>query len=34
MMVNDLYVTGALDDNLVRLGNGNPRISRAVGKLL
>ncbi|MDF3839801.1 malonyl-CoA decarboxylase family protein [Cupriavidus basilensis] len=34
MMVNYLYVTEALDDNLARLGNGNPRISRAVGKLL
>ncbi|KDP83269.1 malonyl-CoA decarboxylase domain-containing protein [Cupriavidus basilensis] len=34
MMVNYLYATEALDDNLVRLGNGNPRISRAVSKLL
>ena len=34
MMVNYLYVPEALDDNLARLGEGNPRISRAVGKLL
>ncbi|WP_420998452.1 malonyl-CoA decarboxylase domain-containing protein [Cupriavidus sp. 30B13] len=34
MMVNYLYVPEALDDNLARLGNGNPRISRAVGKFL
>ncbi|MGO4330856.1 malonyl-CoA decarboxylase family protein [Cupriavidus sp. 2TAF22] len=34
MMVNYLYVPEALDDNLARLGNGNPRISRSVGKLL
>lgn len=34
MMVNYLYVPEALDDNLTRLGAGNPRISRAVGKLL
>ncbi|SOZ35841.1 malonyl-CoA decarboxylase domain-containing protein [Cupriavidus neocaledonicus] len=34
MMVNYLYVPEALDDNLARLGAGNPRISRSVGKLL
>jgi len=34
MMVNYLYVPDALDDNLARLGEGNPRISRAVAKLL
>ncbi len=34
MMVNYLYVPDALDDNLARLGDGNPRISRAVAKLL
>ncbi|MNL34369.1 Malonyl-CoA decarboxylase (MCD) [compost metagenome] len=34
MMVNYLYVPEALDDNLARLGDGNPRMSRAVGKLL
>jgi malonyl-CoA decarboxylase len=34
MMVNYLYAPEALDDNLARLGEGNPRISRAVGKLL
>lgn len=34
MMVNYLYVPEALDDNLARLGAGNPRVSRAVGKLL
>ncbi|WP_416049482.1 malonyl-CoA decarboxylase domain-containing protein [Cupriavidus basilensis] len=34
MMVNYLYVPEALDDNLVRLGNGFPRMSRAVSKLL
>jgi malonyl-CoA decarboxylase len=34
MMVNYLYVPEALDDNLARLGEGNPRVSRAVGKLL
>lgn len=34
MMVNYLYVPDALDDNLARLGAGNPRVSRAVGKLL
>ncbi|RZT41283.1 malonyl-CoA decarboxylase domain-containing protein [Cupriavidus agavae] len=34
MMVNYLYVPEALDDNLARLGDGNPRISRAVAKLL
>ncbi|WP_454722682.1 MULTISPECIES: malonyl-CoA decarboxylase domain-containing protein [Cupriavidus] len=34
MMVNYLYAPEALDDNLARLGNGNPRISRAVGKFL
>jgi len=34
MMVNYLYVPEALDDNLARLGEGNPRMSRAVGKLL
>ena len=34
MMVNYLYVPDALDDNLARLGEGNPRMSRAVAKLL
>ncbi|MEM5427463.1 malonyl-CoA decarboxylase domain-containing protein [Cupriavidus oxalaticus] len=34
MMVNYLYVPEALDDNLARLGAGNPRIGRSVGKLL
>lgn len=34
MMVNYLYVPEALDDNLSKLSAGNPRISRAVGKLL
>ncbi|AZG13561.1 malonyl-CoA decarboxylase domain-containing protein [Cupriavidus pauculus] len=34
VMVNYLYVPEALDDNLARLGDGNPRISRAVAKLL
>jgi len=34
MMVNYLYVPEALDDNLARLGDGNPRMSRAVAKLL
>ena len=34
MMVNYLYAPEALDDNLARLGEGNPRISRAVAKLL
>ncbi len=34
MMVNYLYAPEALDDNLTRLGEGNPRISRSVGKLL
>ncbi|REF02813.1 malonyl-CoA decarboxylase domain-containing protein [Cupriavidus plantarum] len=34
MMVNYLYAPDALDDNLARLGAGNPRVSRAVGKLL
>lgn len=34
MMVNYLYVPDALDDNLARLGEGNPRTSRSVGKLL
>ncbi len=34
MMVNYLYVPDALDDNLARLGDGNPRVSRAVAKLL
>jgi len=34
MMVNYLYVPDALDDNLARLGRGNPRMSRAVAKLL
>lgn len=34
MMVNYLYVPEALDDNLARLGDGNPRVSRAVAKLL
>lgn len=34
MMVNYLYVPEALDDNLSRLSAGNPRVSRAVGKLL
>ncbi|GAB7544561.1 malonyl-CoA decarboxylase domain-containing protein [Cupriavidus sp. 8B] len=34
MMVNYLYVPEALDENLVRLGNGSPRMSRAVSKLL
>lgn len=34
MMVNYLYEPEALDDNLARLGDGNPRISRAVAKLL
>jgi len=34
VMVNYLYVPDALDDNLARLGDGNPRISRAVAKLL
>ncbi|GJG93420.1 malonyl-CoA decarboxylase domain-containing protein [Cupriavidus pauculus] len=34
VMVNYLYVPEALDDNLARLGDGNPRVSRAVAKLL
>jgi malonyl-CoA decarboxylase len=34
MMVNYLYAPEALDDNLARLGEGNPRMSRAVAKLL
>jgi malonyl-CoA decarboxylase len=34
MMVNYLYVPDALDDNLARLGDGSPRISRSVAKLL
>ncbi|MCT9071061.1 malonyl-CoA decarboxylase domain-containing protein [Cupriavidus gilardii] len=34
MMVNYLYVPEALDDNLAKLGEGNPRISRSVAKLL
>ncbi len=34
MMVNYLYVPDALDENLARLGDGNPRVSRAVAKLL
>lgn len=34
MMVNYLYAPDALDDNLARLGEGNPRVSRAVSKLL
>ncbi|MBY4895396.1 malonyl-CoA decarboxylase domain-containing protein [Cupriavidus sp. AU9028] len=34
MMVNYVYVPEALDDNLAKLGEGNPRISRSIGKLL
>ncbi|XQU68506.1 hypothetical protein OJJOAM_001237 [Cupriavidus sp. H18C1] len=34
MMVNYLYVPEALDDNLTKLGEGSPRISRSVAKLL
>ncbi|MGY8526046.1 malonyl-CoA decarboxylase domain-containing protein [Paracidovorax citrulli] len=34
MMVNYVYVPEALDDNLAKLGEGNPRMSRSIGKLL
>lgn len=34
MMVNYLYAPEALDENLARLGEGSPRMSRAVGKFL
>ena len=34
MMVNYLYELDALDDNLAQLGEGSPRIGRAIAKLL